>query len=279
MDRVGVNKTKISPHRESPGIATLSYGGARQVSRIFHLLYDEATVYLPRKLDAVRPYILAKADAVKPKARRERAHDYRIAWREAVPHIPYGFCWCGCGQKTNLVEHTDTKKGYVEGEPARYLPHHFQRSLHESQEADVCRRYQAGESSEALAKAFGVSSHCVLGVLERNGVKRRASVAGDPLTSEEEAELCRRYSSGEKPKALAESFGKSTSGILSILERNGVPRLFWKPISPEHEDEICRRYRAGEELATIANDAGIRLTTIYSVLKRNGIQPNRNRSH
>ena len=38
--------------------------------------------------------------------------------------IPYGYCHCGCGQKTTISHVTDTKKGYVKGEPRKYLLGH-----------------------------------------------------------------------------------------------------------------------------------------------------------
>lgn len=38
--------------------------------------------------------------------------------------IPYGYCHCGCGQKTTLAKATNTRDGTVKGQPCRYLPHH-----------------------------------------------------------------------------------------------------------------------------------------------------------
>lgn len=38
--------------------------------------------------------------------------------------IPYGYCQCGCGQKTNLVKWSDKTKGYYSGQPYRYIKGH-----------------------------------------------------------------------------------------------------------------------------------------------------------
>jgi hypothetical protein len=38
--------------------------------------------------------------------------------------VPYGYCECGCGQQTNIAQQTDTKRGYVRGEPVRYMTGH-----------------------------------------------------------------------------------------------------------------------------------------------------------
>ena len=45
----GLGRTRLDPKKGSPGIATVRYGGRRQVERIFHLLYDDANVFLLRK--------------------------------------------------------------------------------------------------------------------------------------------------------------------------------------------------------------------------------------
>ena len=38
--------------------------------------------------------------------------------------IPYGFCHCGCGEKTNLARTTDPKKGWVRHQPIKYVAGH-----------------------------------------------------------------------------------------------------------------------------------------------------------
>jgi hypothetical protein len=41
--------------------------------------------------------------------------------------IPYGFCQCGCGQRTHLQKKADNRIGLKQGEPRRYLPNHDKR--------------------------------------------------------------------------------------------------------------------------------------------------------
>lgn len=41
--------------------------------------------------------------------------------------IPYGFCHCGCGEKTKLAKVSNTRNGHVRGEPVRYLVGHHRR--------------------------------------------------------------------------------------------------------------------------------------------------------
>lgn len=53
--------------------------------------------------------------------------EYRRWWNENTD-APYGFCWCGCGKKTNIARTADTRRGHVAGEPMRYVPHHTSRA-------------------------------------------------------------------------------------------------------------------------------------------------------
>jgi hypothetical protein len=38
--------------------------------------------------------------------------------------VPIGFCQCGCGEETAPATHTEPRKGWVKGEPLRFLPGH-----------------------------------------------------------------------------------------------------------------------------------------------------------
>lgn len=46
---------------------------------------------------------------------------------QSTQEIPYGYCHCGCGQKTNIATVTVRKYGWIRGEPKRYIHGH---SLH-----------------------------------------------------------------------------------------------------------------------------------------------------
>lgn len=43
------------------------------------------------------------------------------------PTVPYGFCHCGCGEKTKLAATTANDRGHVKGEPLRYVHGHHKR--------------------------------------------------------------------------------------------------------------------------------------------------------
>jgi hypothetical protein len=41
--------------------------------------------------------------------------------------VPYGFCHCGCGERTNLATQNHTRLGHVKGEPYRFIKGHAKR--------------------------------------------------------------------------------------------------------------------------------------------------------
>lgn len=59
--------------------------------------------------------------------------------------IPYGYCKCGCGQKTNVITRSDPKRGYVIGEYYTYLPGHFARHTYR---ARFWKRANPGPANE-----------------------------------------------------------------------------------------------------------------------------------
>lgn len=39
-------------------------------------------------------------------------------------NIPYGYCHCGCGQKTNIAKQNERRRGHLKGEPMPYIQTH-----------------------------------------------------------------------------------------------------------------------------------------------------------
>lgn len=52
------------------------------------------------------------------------AVDYRRWWSEERPDVPYGSCWCGCGESTAPAKQTATALRHVKGEPVRFVRGH-----------------------------------------------------------------------------------------------------------------------------------------------------------
>ncbi len=54
---------------------------------------------------------------------------YSIPEPTEQPNIPYGYCHCGCGQKTKIIRLTSNEHGRVAGEPHRFVRGHNARGL------------------------------------------------------------------------------------------------------------------------------------------------------
>lgn len=51
--------------------------------------------------------------------------------------IPYGFCHCGCGQKTSLASQTHRAYGHIKGEPIVFIHGHNARGIKRSPETSA----------------------------------------------------------------------------------------------------------------------------------------------
>lgn len=66
------------------------------------------------------------------------AEEYREWWREQRPDIPYGTCWCGCGQKVNLAAITNRTRLKFKGEPQRVLYEHRKHLIEKPRVSLIC---------------------------------------------------------------------------------------------------------------------------------------------
>ncbi len=64
-----------------------------------------------------------------PKAKdRGKEHAaHRAEWEALHPTIPYGTCWCGCGERTTIAKQTNVRQMAVQGAPNRYIRGHVRR--------------------------------------------------------------------------------------------------------------------------------------------------------
>lgn len=176
----------------------------------------------------------------------------------------------------------------------RYLPGHqvrgprlYRRKVGNQDKAEICRQYTEGETTYALARAFGVSDATIGNVLAREGVERRtgseAHRSHRVLSDAQELEVLRRYQAGETAKAIAEDFSVSTQPVFNALDRRGVPRNYrgvyesakrfgLRVLSATQEAEACRRYEHGESVAAIADAMSVGIGTVDGALKRGGVE-------
>lgn len=151
------------------------------------------------------------------------------------------------------------------------------RRFNPEDEKEVCQRYLAGESTTQLGDAYGVSYHCVIKTLKRNGIARRSNKeVNGGLSTDAELSVCRRYLAGENMTQLGDAYGVSSTCICRILEANKIKRRTISEakggLNPVLESEACRRYLAGESSYQLAKAYGISSSALLSLLERNGVQ-------
>lgn len=52
--------------------------------------------------------------------------------------VPWGFCFCGCGQQTIISKYTDRAKGFAQGEPRRFVSSHRMVKYLDTPEEKLC---------------------------------------------------------------------------------------------------------------------------------------------
>lgn len=116
----------------------------------------------------------------------QRRHPLNDAQSSPAP----GFCQCGCGGRTAIATRNRTAKGYVKGEPIRFLPGHHRRLSVAAQTAALA------ELRSAWERAGIPYGYCLCGCGERTqrAVRTNATLGhreGEPYF----------YRSGHKKKS------------------------------------------------------------------------------
>ena len=142
---------------------------------------------------------------------------------------------------------------------------------------ELCRRYEAGESTGELAKVFGVDASLIWRRIKSVGGEIRSLGVDNIkefLISDEE--IRRRYEAGESTVHLSKICGCSSDTISRRIVSAGgeicpmgESRRIKLPITDE---EIRRRYEAGEHSYELAKECGCDYTVITRRIKAAGGQ-------
>jgi hypothetical protein len=154
------------------------------------------------------------------------------------------------------------------------------RKLTDAQEAEICQRYLAGETTTRLGPAFGISAQTANCVLKRNGITARTnSEARGGLSADAEAQMCGLYLQGQDAVQLGAAFGVSPTCIRRLLKRNGITTRNRSEaqggLSADAAEEVCRRYLAGENTMQLGAEFGVTPATLGCLLERHGIERRR----
>jgi uncharacterized protein (DUF433 family) len=145
-----------------------------------------------------------------------------------------------------------------------------------AEEDDLVSRYEARESAESLAQAYGCRRGPVVTILKRRGVYRAQRFQG--FTPQERDEIVARYQAGAKPSQIARDFRCSQGTIDRMLQRLGV----WvRPSSLERigsrytmdqKREMVTRYEAGDTIYKIAKEFDGAPQMVWKILRAAGVK-------
>jgi len=81
---------------------------------------------MSRSCDAASVAIIHSSTKAPPHRRHGRGHGSRggTPLNTEQPSVPYGFCHCGCGERTKLAPYSIPRLAWVGGEPIRYINGH-----------------------------------------------------------------------------------------------------------------------------------------------------------
>lgn len=151
------------------------------------------------------------------------------------------------------------------------------RALPAAVEAEVTARYQAGEDSVQLGKAYGVNSGTILLTLRRQGVRPRSrGEAHAALAPEQRAAAVTLYSQGVSAPKIGEELGVSSATVYKALKQQGAcirpPAETRTGLTAADAAEICRRYTEGETQVTLAEVFGISTPGVGGILRKGGVR-------
>lgn len=150
----------------------------------------------------------------------------------------------------------------------------------EAQADEIVTRYQAGESTTALGKAFGASGATVAKALRSRHVPVRARGGQPSVSAEQEDAIVAAYRDGDRPHLLAARFGLSDSVIAAVLDRHGIPRPGSRRVFTDPQlDEVVTRYQAGASIEQVAAHFGVSAGAVTNALDLRNVPRRSKTSH
>lgn len=186
--------------------------------------------------------------------------------------VPYGFCYCGCGQKTTIIRHSDAFNGLVGGEPRRYLKGHdkfippIHRLLSQVEPHPVGCWLWTGPTSH---NGYGKLSGCRSRGFKRMTFAHRLSymIFRGPIPKG--MEVCHRCDNPPCVRPDHLWLGTHTDNMRDAKRKGRMRRGEGSPharLTDAAVREIRRRYPA-EMQKDIAADLGVAPRTVRSVLR------------
>lgn len=178
-----------------------------------------------------------------------------------MQEAPYGFCQCGCGQRTSIAKENNPKWGHVRGEPVRFITGHVRRArgpayVEEDRGHDTpCWIWRLTTNG----KGYGVAWNG-----ERTAGAHRVffeRAKGDIPSGCELDHLC-----GQRACV-------NPDHLEAVTHAENVRRGRNAKLSLELAEQIRARVAAGEMQGAIARELGVNKTTVSRVVLGRTWQP------
>lgn len=192
--------------------------------------------------------------------------------------IPYGYCQCGCGQKTPIAKQSSTKRNQVIGQPLRYIHGHNSRVVPPHQKATIEEALWAYSTASAPEDCWEWTGTVVggYGTLTYKGKSWLAHRLSYTIHfGEFAAELCvchrcdnplcvnpNHLFLGTRADNNLDKMQKNRH-VAANGERNGGHRL-----TADDVREIRRLHSEGTQNAELAKQFGVGKSTISSITLR-----------
>jgi hypothetical protein len=142
---------------------------------------------------------------------------------------------------------------------------------HKFDYAQLLQEWSAGDSSNTLAKRYGITRQRVSQiVIQMNGGKHDFGRRPNPFT----AEIVAAYEAGETLSQVGARFGYSPRAIRLVLVKAGITRRYGRPARQRHPkaDAIIADYQAGLSMSLCGKKHGLSTMTVQRLLKAENIQ-------
>jgi 5-methylcytosine-specific restriction endonuclease McrA len=176
--------------------------------------------------------------------------------RKQPPVLSDHPCDCGCGEFTNIAPRTSAEKGWIKGEPKRFVHGHNRRRYHEPPSSATCRLCKATKLAEEFYKDKSRPTGRSSGCRECLKAQGRAKYAEDPEPTkaqvkrwiEQNPERYRALRQDRQHRRRARMYANEFEKIdrLAIYERDGGKchicgkRVAKKDMSLDHLTPIAR---------------------------------------
>lgn len=167
---------------------------------------------------------------------KSREEFCRLMEELSDPFLQKGCCHCGCGEKTRLAPRTQKDRGWVKGEPIKYIKGHWRKSFDSK---DVIAAYEKTGNVHKAGKLLGCSGDTVAKYLREAGVPRKVERL---LTSFEKKRIQEYYAQNPTNidlTQLATELNRSKSYISRWAREMGLTNLK-RPATAEAKQKMSQ---------------------------------------